>query len=63
MDEERFENSEEEILEPETSIEEDQEDIRAEESPEDSPVQEGLHAQSEDEEDGRAWYVVHCYSG
>jgi len=65
MDEERFENSEEEILQPEASAQEEQEDSRAEESTEveDAPVQKAQPAQPEDEEDGRAWYVVHCYSG
>jgi transcriptional antiterminator NusG len=65
MDEERFENSEEENLQPETPVEEVQEDTRAEDSAEteDAPVQADEPAQSEDEEDDRAWYVVHCYSG
>lgn len=51
MDEERQEQPEEEITEEIESV--DQEEIES------SAEQEGL----EEEEDGRAWYVVHCYSG
>ena len=65
MDEERFEDSEEENLQPEAPAEEAQEKVRAEDSAgaEDAPEQSSQLAQSDDEEDGRAWYVVHCYSG
>lgn len=52
----------EELLEDETISEVDQEELPEADAPsEEEPVSQSM--QVEEEEDGRAWYVVHCYSG
>jgi len=72
MEEERQDQPEEEIV-PEAEIEDELLEVEEaateteEELPEaDAPVKETSplsQPEGEEEEDGRAWYVVHCYSG
>ena len=63
MDEERQEQPEEEITEEVESVDQEEIESSAEQEVLDSRDDQDQEDLEEEEDDGRAWYVVHCYSG